>query len=156
MHTIYKIKDRMEDELKELCKKEAWTGNEVALVGEMVDVIKDIETIEAMKNYEPEDWMTGYSRGYDTDYSMASASYQGYSREPNSYARGNNSYARGNNSYAGGNNSYSRGRDSMGRYMSRDDEKQEMIDHLNKMMINARTPEERESYRSAIEHMSQN
>jgi hypothetical protein len=34
--------------------------------------------------------------------------------------------------------------------------KQEMIDHLNKMMMNARTPEERESYRSAIEHMSRN
>lgn len=45
---------------------------------------------------------------------------------------------------------------AMGRYTSRDDEKQEMIDHLNKMMMNARTPEERESYRSAIEHMSRN
>ena len=44
----------------------------------------------------------------------------------------------------------------MGRYTSRDDGKQEMIDHLNKMMMNARTPEERESYRSTIEHMSRN
>jgi hypothetical protein len=134
MHIIYKIKDRMEDELKELCKKETWTGNEVALIGEMIDVVKDIETVEAMKEYEPEDWMRGYSRGYDEDYSMTRASYDRY-REPNSYARG---------------------RDMMGRYTSRDDGKQEMIDHLNKMMMNARTPEERESYRSAIEHMSRN
>jgi len=134
MHIIYKIKDRMEDELKELCKKETWTGNDVALIGEMIDVVKDIETVEAMKEYEPEDWMRGYSRGYDEDYSMTRASYDRY-REPNSYARG---------------------RDMMGRYTSRDDGKQEMIDHLNKMMMNARTPEERESYRSAIEHMSRN
>ena len=134
MHIIYKIKDRMEEELKELCKKETWTGNDVALIGEMIDVVKDIETVEAMKNYEPEDWMRGYSRGYDEDYSMTRASYDKY-REPNSYARG---------------------RDSMGRYTSRDDGKQEMINHLNTMMMNARTPEERESYRSAIEHMSRN
>lgn len=134
MHIIYKIKDRMEDELKELCKKETWTPGEVELIGEMIDVVKDIETVEAMKNYEPEDWMRGYSRGYDEDYSMTRASYDRY-REPNSYARG---------------------RDMMGRYTSRDDGKQEMIDHLNKMMMNARTPEERESYRSTIEHMSRN
>ena len=134
MHIIYKIKDRMEDELKELCKKETWTPGEVELIGEMIDVVKDIETVEVMKSYEPEDWMNGYSRGYDEDYSMTRASYDRY-REPNSYARG---------------------RDMMGRYTSRDDGKQEMIDHLNKMMMNARTPEERESYRSAIEHMSRN
>ena len=134
MHIIYKIKDRMEDELKELCKKETWTPGEVELIGEMIDVVKDIETVEAMKSYEPEDWMKGYSRGYDEDYSMTRASYDRY-REPNSYARG---------------------RDMMGRYTSRDDGKQEMIDHLNKMMMNARTPEERESYRSTIEHMSRN
>lgn len=150
MHIINKIKDRMEDELKELCKKETWTGNEVALIGEMIDIVKDIETVEAMKNYESQDWMDGYSRGYDGDYSMARASYEGYSREPNSYARG------GNSSYARGGGSYARGRDSMGRYTSRDDGKQETIDHLNEMMMNARTPEERECYRNAIEHMSRN
>ena len=134
MHIIYKIKDRMEEELGQLCKKETWTPGEVELIGEMIDVVKDIETVEAMKNYEPEDWIRGYSRGYDEDYSMTRASYDRYN-VPNSYARG---------------------RDAMGRYTSRDDGKQEMIDHLNKMMMNARTPEERESYRSTIEHMSRN
>ena len=49
MHIIYKIKDRMEEELRELCKKETWTGNEVALIGEMIDVVKDIETVEAKR-----------------------------------------------------------------------------------------------------------
>ena len=134
MHIIYEIKDRMEDELKRLNKKDTWTCDDVAVIGEMIDYIKDVETIDAMKNYESEDWMRGYSRGYDEDYSMTRASYDRYN-VPNSYARG---------------------RDTMGRYTSRDDGKQEMIDHLNKMMMNARTPEERESYRSAIEHMSRN
>lgn len=134
MHIIYEIKDRMEDELKRLNKKDTWTCDDVAIIGEMIDYIKDVETIDAMKNYESEDWMRGYSRGYDEDYSMTRASYDRYN-VPNSYARG---------------------RDTMGRYTSRDDGKQEMIDHLNKMMMNARTPEERESYRSTIEHMSRN
>lgn len=134
MHIIYEIKDRMEDELKRLNKKETWTCDDVAIIGEMIDYIKDVETIDAMKNYEPEDWMRGYSRGYDEDYSMTRASYDRY-REPNSYARG---------------------RDAMGRYTSRDDGKHETIEHLRTMMDNARTPEERESYRSAIEHMSRN
>lgn len=84
-------------------------------IGEMIDVIKDVETVYAMKEYEPEDWMRGYSRGYDEDYSMTRMPYS--------------------------------------RRYSRDDEKHEMIEHLNTMMMNARTPEERESYRSAIEHM---
>lgn len=151
MHTIYDIKERMEQELKTLNKKEAWTCDDVVMIGEMIDVVKDIDTIEAMKNYESEDYMRGYSRGFDEDYLMARGAYNGYgtSREQNAYAR-NNAYARG------GNNSYARGRDAMGRYTSRDDGKQEMIDHLNEMMMNARTPEERESYRSAIEHMSRN
>ena len=133
MQIIYKIKDRMEEELKELCKKETWTGNDVDLIGAMIDVVKDVETIEAMKDYQPEDWMRSYSRGYDEDYSMTRAPYNRH------------------DDY-----SYARGRDAMGRYTSRDDGKQEMINHLNTMMMNARTPEERESYRSAIEHMSRN
>lgn len=140
MHIIYEIKDRMEDELKRLNKKDTWTCDDVVIIGEMIDYIKDVETIDAMKNYESEDWMRGYSRGYDEDYSMTRASYDRYN-VPNSYGRGE---------------SYARGRDTMGRYTSRDDGKQEMIDHLNKMMMNARTPEERESYRSTIEHMSRN
>lgn len=115
MHILYEIKERMDKELESLCKKDTWTITEVELIGEMVDVIKDVETVYAMKEYKPEDWTRGYSRGYDEDYSMTRMPYS--------------------------------------RRYSRDDEKHEMIEHLNTMMMNARTPEERESYRSAIEHM---
>ena len=113
MHILHEIKERMDKELETLCNKETWTITEVELIGEMIDVIKDVETVYAMKDYQPEDWMRGYSRGYDEDYSMTRMPYRN----------------------------------------SRDDEKHNMIEHLNTMMMNARTPEERESYRSAIEHM---
>ena len=146
MHIIYEIKDRMEDELKRLNKKETWTCDDVAIIGEMMDYIKDVETVDAMKNYESQDWMNGYSRGYDEDYSMTRMPY-GRSYDDRMSREGNRSY---------GDNSYARGRDAMGRYTSRDDEKHDMINHLRTMMDNARTPEERESYRSAIEHMSRN
>lgn len=61
----------------------------------------------------------------------------------------------------GGFGSYRRGRDAMGRFTSRDSSyegysrhsKEEMIDHLKEMMRNARSEEEKESYRRAIEQM---
>lgn len=97
----------------------------------MVDVVKDISTVEAMKNAEEQGWSRDYS--YDDDYS------------------------------------YARGRNAMGRYTSRDSSyarrgsyedgysrhgKEEMIENLKSMMMQARTPEERESYRATIEQMS--
>ena len=57
--------------------------------------------------------------------------------------------------------SYRRGRDAMGRFTSRDSSydgysrhsKEEMIEHLKEMMHNARSEEEKESYRRTIEQM---
>lgn len=146
MHILKDIEERMEEELKALCKKETWTPTDVELVGEMIDIVKDVETVYAMKDYEPEDWMRGYSRGYDEDYSMARMPY-GRSYDDRMSREGNRSY---------GDNSYVRGRDAMGRYVSRDDSRHDLIEHLRTMMDNARTPEERESYRNAIDHMSRN
>lgn len=128
MHVIYEIKDLMEDELKQMSRKEQLTKDDVCLIGEMIDIVKDIVTIEAMKNYDEDrenaEAMRNYSRGYDMDYS------------------------------------YARGRDMRGRYTSRDDgytkhsSKEEMISNLRNMMDNARTPEERESYRNMIDQMN--
>lgn len=57
--------------------------------------------------------------------------------------------------------SYRRDRDAMGRFTSRDSaydgysrhNKEEMIEHLKEMMHNARSEEEKESYRRTIEQM---
>lgn len=136
MRILYEINEKMEDELKLICRKDEISDEDVDLIGKMVDVIKDITTIEAMKN--PEKY--GWSNDYDDDYSMATYRMPRISRDMEGA-------------------SYRRGRDAMGRYTSYDDEysrhsKEEMIEHLKEMMLKARTPEERESYRSVIEQMS--
>lgn len=156
MNALYDIKDIMEDELKQMSKKEQLTKEDVCLIGEMVDVVKDIETIEAMKDAAAQGWSRDYANGYSEDYSNA---YGNMYRT--SYDNRNGRYSE--------DGSYRRGRDSMGRYTSREGgssyrgnsyedgysrhSKEEMIKNLEQMMRDARTPEERESYRSTIEQM---
>ncbi len=140
MRVLDSLYEKMEDELKQICKKEPLTKEDVELVYKMIDILKDITTIDAMNKPENEGWAQDYSGEYSNNY--------GYRR-----------------SYDDG--SYRRGRDSMGRYTSRDDSyrgsyedgysrhsKEEMINNLKSMMENARTPEERENYRATIEQMS--
>lgn len=151
MKVLLNTKDRMEEELDQLNRKEQFTKEDICIMGELVDMLKDIETVEAMKEAAAQ----GYSRDYGRDYS------RGYDED---YAYG--SYERRGNSNEG---SYRRGRDSMGRYVSRDGQSyrgnsyeegysrhsnDEIIKHLEQMMMNARNPEERENYRKTIEQMS--
>ncbi|MBP5598240.1 MAG: hypothetical protein J6Y02_22930 [Pseudobutyrivibrio sp.] len=148
MKVLLNTKDRMEEELDHLNRKEQLTKEDVCIMGELVDMLKDIETVEAMKEASAQgysrDYGMDYSRGYDDDYSNAYRySYDGRGRD-------------GRYSETG---SYARGRDSMGRYTSRDEgysrhSKDEMIKHLEQLMMNARTPEERENYRATIDQMS--
>lgn len=138
----------MEEELDHLNRKEQLTKEDICIIGEMVDIVKDIETINAMKEASANGWSrdygTDYSCGYDDDYSNAYRySYDGRGRDSRYSETG----------------SYARGRDSMGRYTSRDEgysrhSKDEMIKHLEQLMMNARTPEERENYRATIDQMS--
>ena len=145
------LKSIMEDELKQYERKEQLTKEDICIIGEMVDIVKDIETINAMKEASANGWSRDYgmdySRGYDDDYSNAYRySYDGRGRD-------------NRDSRYSETGSYARGRDSMGRYTSRDEgysrhSKDEMIKHLEQLMMNARTPEERENYRATIEQMS--
>lgn len=152
MRVLYDIQDMLEDELKKISKKEDITTMDLDNIYKMVDIVKDVTTVEAMKKAEQEgysrDYARDYSRGYSEDYSNA---YGSYAR------RGRDGDGDGRYSEDG---SYRRGRDSMGRYTSRDSydgysrhSKDEMIEHLKEMMQNARNDEERESYRRAIEQM---
>jgi hypothetical protein len=52
MNILYEIKDMMEDELKKICKANEITGSDLEEIDKMVDIIKDIDTIEAMKSVE--------------------------------------------------------------------------------------------------------
>lgn len=142
MDILYKLCDKMEDELELLYKKQELTTVDLDNMYKMIDIVKDIKTVEAMKNAEEQGWSREYareySRGYEDDYANTRAMY--------------------NNSRDDG-YSYRRGRDSMGRYTSREDGysrhgNDEMIANLRSMMNNARTEQERENYRKTIEDLS--
>lgn len=158
MRVLWDIQDMLEDELKKISKKEEITTTDLDNIYKMVDIVKDVTTVDAMKKAEQEgysrDYARDYSRGYSEDYSNAYGSYR--DSYDGSYAR------RGRDGDGDGryseDNSYRRGRDAMGRFTSRDEgysrhSKEEMMQHLQEMMQNARSEEERESYRRAIEQM---
>lgn len=127
MRELYDIQDIMKDELKQICKKEEITSTDLEATYKIVDIIKDITTIEAMHKAEHDGYsgagMDNYSRGWDVDYS---------------YARGRDTRGR----YTSRDDGYSRS------------SKEEMIDRLTGMMRSARNDEERESYRKTIEQLS--
>lgn len=156
MKVLYEIQDILEDELKKICKKEEISSTDLENIYKMVDIVKDVTTVDAMHKAEQEgysrDYARDYSRGYSDDYANAYGSYNSYAR------RGRDGDSDGRYSEDG---SYRRGRDAMGRFTGRDGSydgysrhsKDEMIEHLTEMMRNARSEDERESYRKAIEQM---
>lgn len=161
MKVLFDIQDMLEDELKKISKKDDITAMDLENIYKMVDIVKDVTTIDAMRKAEQEgysrDYARDYSRGYSDDYANAYGSYNSYDGR-----RGRDGDSDGRYSE---DNSYRRGRDSMGRYTSRDSSyrgsydgysghgKEEMIANLKEMMRDARTEDERESYRKTIEQL---
>lgn len=163
MKVLFDIQDMLEDELKKISKKEDIIAMDLENIYKMVDIVKDITTVDAMHKAEQEgysrDYSRDYSRGYSEDYANAYGSYRSYDGR-----RGRDGDSDGRYSEDGG--SYRRGRDAMGRHTSRDSSyrgsyeggysghtKDDMVEHLQEMMHNARNEEERESYRKAIEQL---
>ena len=156
MKVLYDIQDMLEDELKKISKKEEITSTDLDNIYKMVDIVKDVTTVDAMHKAEQDgysrDYARDYSRGYSDDYANAYGSYNSYAR------RGRDGDSDGRYSEEG---SYRRSRDGRGSYASRDGSydsysrhsKEEMIEHLKEMMRNARSEEERESYRKTIEQL---
>lgn len=116
----------MEDELKSICRKDEMTSVDLENIYKIIDILKDITTIDAMHKADHEGYSGNnmdYSRGWDVDYS---------------YARGRDSrgrYMSRDDGYSGNN-------------------KEDMIDKLTVMMRSARTEEERENYRKMIDQLS--
>lgn len=142
MKVLYNISDKFEEELKKLCNKDELTMAEVDAIYKMVDVLKDITTIEAMHNAE----MEGYSRAYANEYSRGRGEDYANTNAYNSYR----------------NYSMARGRDAMGRYTSRDSmaggnsqyDKEDMINSLRMKAKNARSEEERVNYLDMADRLS--
>lgn len=77
MEALYRLKDLLCDEIEEIVHKNDITPTELDRVYKVVDIIKDIDTIDAMENADFKD--------YSYDDGM---SHRGYNRGRGSYDRG--------------------------------------------------------------------
>ena len=100
MDALMNLKKVLEGQIEEITKKNDISPTELERLDKAVDIIKDIETICAMKDYSYEEEDMGYSGRY----------YPRYMRDDGMRSR---------DMWEGG-SSYRRGRDSMGRYTSRE------------------------------------
>lgn len=140
MDALNNLKYVLEKEIDNISKKNDISPTELERLDKAVDIIKDIETICAMKGY---------------DYEMDDQGYFG--RYPY--------YPRSMNGYSYGDQSYRRGRDAMGRYTSRDMMPQRYYDggysgHANKedlkmdlrmMMDNSKSDQERMAIQKVLD-----
>ena len=127
MKVYHDIEEMLERELGQIADKHELTSNNLEVMDKVVDIIKDIETIEAMREASGEGY-SSYYPNYAYDDGM-------------SYARGRGRNAR---------------RDSMGRYSSdydmrgysRDAGKDHMISELDRMERDATTEEQKNMIRN--------
>lgn len=142
MHkTLEMIEEKLDRDICDLIKKDNLSQQDLVMLGEAVDILKDISTIEAMERYG----------GDEDNYSSAS------------YARGMRSMDyRRMHEY-----SDARGRSPVtGRYVSRDDRQHDdwtgksghsindrMIDNIERMYDNAQTDNERAELQDVINYI---
>lgn len=135
MERVYEdVKNMLCKELEEIGRKGELTSNNLEVMYKSVDIIKDLETIEAMKQ-------GGYSNEYSGEYSerfmRPMYAYEG------SYGGSYNSYDnRGRGKYAE--------RDSQGRYSSERGYSRDSESELQAMMDRAKDDREREVLRKAL------
>lgn len=67
MRELYDIQDIMYEELKEICKKDEITSTDLETTYKIVDILKDIVTIDAMHKADREK----QSNNWDDDYSYS-------------------------------------------------------------------------------------
>lgn len=145
MKVYYDIKDMLEKELEQIADKRELTSNNLEIMDKMVDIIKDIETICAMKEASEE----GYSEMMP--YYMYDDGMDG-----TSYARGRGRYAKRDSmgryssesgySNRGSYDSYARG-GRMGGY-SREDSREHMVSELDRMEREATDEQQRNMIRN--------
>ncbi len=94
MRVLHEICGILEDELEDITKVGSINRQDLEVVDKSVDIIKDIETIKAMREAYPDDYRTdGYSNRYPYYYedgmSMARGGGRGgrYARDGRGYTR---------------------------------------------------------------------
>lgn len=147
MEKLKELKTLLEQQVNQITDKGDITPQDLEMLDKAVDVIKDIETICAMRKAEEEE---GYSQamrgsgGYGYSGTWYDPAYQG--------RQGQNYYTNGGTrtdgmSYRGG-NSYGR---NYRRMYSRDEAKDNMLDKLEELMDEATTEKERTAIRRCME-----
>ena len=138
MRALKELKEMLEDDVRKITKKGDITPDELNSVYKAVDIIKDVETIMAMREHG--DYSQDGSYGSYNSYNNMSnrASYNSYD---GSYAR------RGRDGDNDGR--YNESRDNYSRHTDRE----QMIQKLEQMMQTAQTDEQRKAIRRCIEEM---
>lgn len=137
MKALYNLRDMLCDELDDIARKGEMGTGDLEIVHKLTDTIKNIDKICLM------DENGGYSQAGDWE-AMGRGRFGDYSREyndgGNSYANRGEHYVRGHYSRADGRGRGGRG----GRVGYSRDGGEDMMEHIDKMMEEAETPEERE------------
>lgn len=175
MRAIIDLKYLLEEELEKIVRKGDITPTELERLDKAVDIIKDIETICAMKEYNYQEEEEGYSGGYpmyarDGRGGSYEGSYRrgggggggnsrmgGYMMDPRYYRDGGSydgsyeggSYARGGRSYD--DRSYEQGRGGSSRGYSGHASKEELKKDLEEMMGKAGSDKERMAIQQLLE-----
>lgn len=168
MDALKELKKNLEKQIEEINKKNDITPTELERLDKAVDIIKDIETICAMKEYDDQQWRQeeGYSGRYYPMYmrdERGGNSRQSYDMwDEGSYQR-DRSYApdmyMSRNSYGDYPYSYNRGgsyrnsydRNSYNRGYSGHNNKEDLKMDLKMMMDNAKSDKERMAIQQLLE-----
>ncbi len=129
MEYMYKLKEKLCDELEEIVNKGEWGAGDLDIIHKLTDTIKNLDKIEMLE----EDG--------------------GYSRDGNWEADMRGTYGRGSSYRGRKRDSMGRySRDGRGGY-SRHDVKEAMMEQAREMMDNATTEREREVIRRFISEL---
>jgi len=152
MKVYYEIKDMLEKELGQIANKRELTSNNLEIMDKVVDIIKDIETICAMREAGEEGYsemMPYYMYDDGSSYARGRGRYAKrdsmgrYSSEGGYSGRG--SYDGGSYDYRGSYDSYERGGR---RGYGREDSKEHMVSELERMEQNATDEKQRNMIRN--------
>ena len=147
MREFDNIKDMVYCEIDEISRHEKLDMNALKVLGELVDILKDIGSIEMFEEgvqIQEDDY--GYS---NSGYGMRNNGGYSQKRFPIYYDNGN-SYRNNGRGYT------RRGRGMMGGGYSREDAKEHMIQKLENLMNEAQDEKDRESIQRLIEQMEMN
>ena len=153
MDKMKDLKMLLEQQVNQITAKGDINPQDLEMLDKAVDIIKDIETICAMRKAEEQE-MGGYSqRGYS--YAMGEDGYSGHWYDP-AYHGGRYNYYTNGGTHTDG-MSYGRGPSRMmyrqdgRRGYSRDEAKDHMLDTLEEMLDEATTEKERNAIRRCME-----